>query len=557
MQPHSFCHRPRWGSCCPRSNALASRSVPLVKQTAAAAISLPWHDSGGPSLTEQSPGPFTLAAVRRAVLEGHEPPPVPAIARLASYRWFVVATVCVGAFMGQVDASLTQMLLPRLERDFDARLSAVSWIAVAYLLAMASCMPIYGRLADLIGRKLLYTAGFLTFILGSALCGFAWDLTSLVVFRVLQGAGAALITANSIAIVVLATHPEERGRALGLQSAAQAIGLGAGPAIGGLVLDTLGWHWAFWINVPVGLIGAAMGWMVIPQSRKSADSEKFDWHGALLIAPALTAVVAVLNEGYAWGPTSPSFIACVAFAILFLFLFYRAERLAESPLLDLKLLGLKPFLIGNLANFLCYGCLFGVFFLIPFVLVRVYQDSELAAGLRLSILPVMLGVLAPVGGALSDRFGARAPTTAGMVVCIAALALLYVYLDGSRANLSMVMLALALFGVGQGLFVSPNSSAIMGLAPPQLTGEAGSVLNVMRFLGISAGIAASSTVLALSLGMIHGGTGSTVDAPPAMLIAAGRDVIILLICLAAGAGLLSLVRPGTPAARSEHAFVPE
>ena len=509
-------------------------------------------------MTEQSPGPFTLAAVRRAVLEGHEPPPVPAIARLASYRWFVVGTVCVGAFMGQVDASLTQMLLPRLERDFDARLSAVSWIAVAYLLAMASCMPIYGRLADMIGRKLLYTAGFLTFIMGSALCGFAWDLTSLVVFPCSPGSRGGADHGQQHRHRRAGDSPRgARGGRSGCNRPAQAIGLGAGPAIGGLVLDTLGWHWAFWINVPVGLIGAAMGWMVIPQSHTTADSETFDWRGALLIAPALTAVIAVLNEGYAWGPTSPSFIACVAFAILFLFLFYRAERRAESPLLDLKLLGLKPFLIGNLANFLCYGCLFGVFFLIPFMLVRVYHDSELAAGLRLSILPVMLGVLAPVGGALSDRFGARAPTTAGMVVCIAGLALLYVYLDGSRENLTMVMVALGLFGVGQGLFVSPNSSAIMGLAPPQLTGEAGSVLNVMRFLGISAGIAASSTVLALSLGMIHGGTGSTVDAPPAMLIAAGSNVIILLICLAAGAGLLSLVRPGTPAARSEHAYVPE
>jgi EmrB/QacA subfamily drug resistance transporter len=482
---------------------------------------------------------------------------VPAIARLASYRWFVVATVCVGAFMGQVDASLTQMLLPQLERDFDARLSAVSWIAVAYLLAMASCMPIYGRLADMIGRKLLYTAGFLVFILGSALCGFAPDLTWLVVFRVIQGAGAALITANSIAIVVLATHPEERGRALGLQSAAQAIGLGAGPAIGGLVLDTLGWHWAFWINVPVGLIGAAMGWMVIPQSKTTSQGERFDWHGALLIAPALTAVIALLNEGYAWGPTSPAFITCALLAVLFLWLFVRAERRAESPLLDLQLLGQKPFLIGNLANLLCYACLFGVFFVIPFVLVRVYQDSALAAGLRLSILPVMLGVMAPVGGALSDRFGARAPTTAGMVVCMAALLLLHVFLDGSAANLTMVMLALALFGIGQGLFVSPNSSAIMGLAPPQLTGEAGSVLNVMRFLGVSAGIASASTVLAVSLGMVHGATGSTVDAPPAMLIAAGRNVVVLLICLAAGAGLLSLVRPGKPASRGEHVFVPE
>ena len=507
-------------------------------------------------MTEPSPGPFTVAALRGALLEGREPPPAAAIARLKSYRWFVVGTVCIGAFIGQVDASLTQMLLPRLERDFDARLSTVSWIAVAYLLAMASCMPIFGRLADMIGRKLLYTCGFLVFILGSALCGFATDLTWLVIFRVIQGAGAALITANSIAIVVLATHPEERGRALGLQSAAQAIGLGAGPAVGGLVLDTLGWHWAFWINVPFGLIGAVMGWMVIPQSRKMAQGERFDWRGALLIAPALTAVIAVLNEGHAWGPTSPAFIVCVLLAVLFIWLFMRVERRAASPLLDLKLLAQKPFLIGNLANFLSYACLFGVFFLIPFVLVRVYQESELAAGLRLSILPVMLGLLAPVGGALSDRFGARAPTTAGMVVCMVALGLLHVSLDGSAADMTMVMVALALFGAGQGLFVSPNSSAVMGLAPPQLTGEAGSVLNVMRFLGISAGIASASTVLALSLAMMGKTTGSTVDAPPAMLIEASRDVIVLLICLAAGAALLSLVRPGNPV-RTDHAFVPE
>ena len=508
-------------------------------------------------MSDVSPGPFSLAALRRAFSEGYEPPPVPAVARLASYRWFVVGTVCIGAFMGQVDASLTQMLLPRLERDFDARLSAVSWIAVAYLLAMASFMPIYGRLADMIGRKLLYTGGFLTFIFGSALCGFATDLLWLVIFRVLQGAGAALITANSIAIVVLATNPEERGRALGLQSAAQAIGLGAGPAIGGLVLDTLGWHWAFWINVPVGLFGAMVGWLVLPQSGKPSESQKFDWHGAVLIAPALTCLVALLNQGYAWGPTSPAFITCAVLAALLLFMFLRAERRAPSPLLDLGLLGRKPFMIGNLANFLCYGCLFGVFFIIPFVLVRVYQDSELTAGLRLSILPVMLGLTAPLGGALSDRLGARVPTTAGMLVCIAGLALLYVFLDGARGNLTMVMVALGVFGVGQGLFVSPNSSAVMGLAPPELTGEAGSVLNVMRFVGISAGIAGSSMVLALSLALMHGGVASTVTAPAPMLIEASRNVIVLLACLAGGAGLLSLVRPGEPTPRSGHTFVPE
>src|SRR5690554_2500094 len=141
--------------------------------------------------TDPSPGPASLAALRDALLKGREPPPAKSMARRASYRWFVVGTVCIGAFMGQVDASMTQIILPRLEADFAARLSTVSWVAVAYILAMASFMPIFGRLADMIGRKLLYTAGLLIFVLGSALCGFAPSLPVLIGFRILQAIGAA------------------------------------------------------------------------------------------------------------------------------------------------------------------------------------------------------------------------------------------------------------------------------------------------------------------------------------------------------------------------------
>jgi EmrB/QacA subfamily drug resistance transporter len=483
---------------------------------------------------------LSIAALRAALFEGREPAPVQAITRLSSYRWFVVGTVCIGSCMGQIDASMTQVLLPRLELEFAARLSNVSWVAVAYLLAMASFTPIFGRLADMVGRKLLYACGFLLFIGGSALCGFAPNLTMLIAFRVLQGIGAALITSNSIAIIVMATGPEERGRALGLQSAAQAIGLGAGPAVGGLILDTLGWQWAFWVNVPVGLIAAILGWLVIPQTKTISDAGRFDWHGAILIAPALTALVAVLNQGHAWGLASPWLIGCLLLGIALLILFFRAEARAATPLLDLHLLGKPSFLLGNAANFLSYAALFGVFFLTPFVLVRAYHDSELAAGLRLSILPVMLGLLAPVGGALYDRFGARAPTFCGMLICISGLGLLYVFLDGSAANLPLVMLALALFGAGQGLFISPNGSAIMAAAPSEQTGQAGSVLNVVRLVGISTGIAGASTLLSLGLGRIRA---STLDVPASVLVAASRDVIVLLCCLAALAGLISLIRP--------------
>ena len=213
---------------------------------------------------DESPGPASFAALRDALLKGREPPPARSIARLASYRWFVVGTVCIGAFMGQVDSSITQLVLPRLEVDFNARLSTVSWVAVAYLLTMAGFLPVFGRLADMFGRKLLYTGGFLLFVLGSTLCGFAPNLPALIAFRVLQAIGAALLSSNSVAIVVTAAGPDERGRALGVMAAAQAVGLSAGPALGGLVLDTLGWQWVFWINVPFGLAAAVIGWFVIP-----------------------------------------------------------------------------------------------------------------------------------------------------------------------------------------------------------------------------------------------------------------------------------------------------
>ena len=262
-------------------------------------------------MNEAAHGPASIAALRDAVLKGREPPPAQIVARLPAYRWCVVGTVCIGAFMGQVDSSIAQMLLPRLEHEFGARLSTVSWVAVAYLLAMAAFLPIFGRLADMVGRKLLYTGGFLLFVLGSALCGFAPNLPVLIAFRVLQAIGAALLSSNSVAIIVTAAGPERRGRALGIQSAAQAVGLSAGPALGGLVLDTLGWQWVFWINVPVGLVGAVIGWLVIPVTKDLPDDSRFDWKGAFLIVPALTALMAVLNEGHAWGVTSPALSSAV------------------------------------------------------------------------------------------------------------------------------------------------------------------------------------------------------------------------------------------------------
>ena len=243
-----------------------------------------------------------LQRIIRRLME--EPPPVASVARQTWYPWLIVGLVSIGAFMGQLDATIVQLALPTLGKTFHASLESVSWVSLAYLVAFASCLPIFGRLCEMFGRKSLYLAGYLLFVVASTLCGLASDLSWLIVFRVLQGIGGSLLGANSISILVRAVDEDRRGRALGFFAAAQAIGMSAGPAVGGLVLGTLGWHWVFWITVPFGLAAAVTGWLVLPRTETSNQDKQFDWHGALLIGPALIFLVLVLNQVSVWGPTA-------------------------------------------------------------------------------------------------------------------------------------------------------------------------------------------------------------------------------------------------------------
>jgi MFS family permease len=286
------------------------------------------------------------------------------------------------------------------------------------------------------------------------------------------------------------------------------------------------------------------------------QDSRFDWKGALLIVPALTAFMALLNDGHAWGLVSPLFIGCALLAIILLTLFVTTERRAPAPLIDLQLFRRAAFVGGNIAGLMSYATLFGLMFLMPFMFVRAYGDSALAAGLRLTVVPLMLGAIAPLGGALYDRLGPRLLTVSGMLICVAGLVLLFVAMDGSPDSLLLVMLAMGIFGLGLGLFISPNNSAIMGDAPAELTGEAGGLLNVMRSLGTSVGIAAASALLSWRLVTLTGSGHNTLDVPRDHLLAAGRDVILLLVGFAIVAGAVSLLRNPSKSGAS-HEPVPE
>ena len=483
-----------------------------------------------------------------------EHPPLAALAQRSGYRWFVVGTVCIGAFLGQLDASITSLVLPTLEEVFHAPVTEVEWVAIAYLLTLATLVVPVGRLADLLGRKTLYTAGFGLFILGSALCGLAPGLGWLIAFRVLQAAGAAMLQANSVAIIAMVAGRRALGRAIGMQGAAQAVGLAVGPSVGGLLIAALGWRWVFFIAVPFGLLGTILGWLVLPLTPRSAlaarQHEQFDWLGAALFGGAVALGLLGLTYAHTWGWMSRRLWGVVTGAAVLLGLFVLVERRTTSPLIDFALFRHRAFSAGIVAALLAYAVLFGSLFLLPFELERVLAHGPAEAGAVLSAVPVAIGVMAPAAGIAADYLGASLPTAAGMLM--AAMALVGLALV-PLTSLAMLIGLLALLGAGIGLFTPANNSTIMLSAPPQRQGVAGGLLNMTRSLGTSLGVTLTGTRLALRLtAWVGHPVDRTLDVPLLALEVASQEVLLLLAALALLTALISLVR-GAPARRTPGA----
>jgi EmrB/QacA subfamily drug resistance transporter len=461
-------------------------------------------------------------------------PPRPAWLRDHPQRhWFVVGTVCIGAFMGQLDASIVTLALPTLRHDFQTSIAAVEWVALAYLLVLVSSVVAIGRLADTVGRKLLYTYGFGVFILGSALCGLAPSLWLLVVARVLQAAGAAMLQANSVALIVEAMPAGTLGRGIGVQGAAQALGLALGPAVGGLLIGVGGWRLIFFINVPLGLVGLLLGWYLLPRSHSLQKREPFDWIGASLITPAVGAVLLGVSFGEHAGWTSPGIVSALCGGVVLTTLFVMHERRTEAPMIDLTLFRRVPFSAGVGSGLLSYLVMFGVLFVVPFYFETTLQLGAVEAGLRLTALPLALAITAPWAGRLADRIGPRTVTAGGMLVTAAGLVALAI----ARRPLDLLMAELAVVGVGLGAFTPANNAAIMGSAPRAQSGVAGGILNMTRGLGTSFGVAITGLAFAAGAHVDAEGGPITVDAARrGFVIAVG----ILVACSVVAAGLSML-----------------
>jgi MFS family permease len=453
-------------------------------------------------------------------------PPRPAVVRENPRApWLAVGVVCFGAFMGQLDASIVTITFPALEHDFRVPVAAVQWVSLVYLLGLVALLAPAGRLGDAVGRKLVYTYGFAVFTVASAACGLAPSLGFLVLLRLVQAVGAAMLQANSVALVTTSAPKDKMRFALGVQAGAQSIGLALGPTLGGLLTATVGWRAVYWVNVPVGLIAIVAGRYLLPRTRQFSRPEKFDWPGTLLLVAWTSALLLVLSA--ASGLSLPTWMVAllVALALAGLVAFIRREMSTEHPLIPVWLLRSVP-LARALAGAACgYLVLFGPLVLIPQVLGHGLGD-EARTGLVLSALPLGFGLAALFGDAVlpqawtdSQRGFAGAAMT-----CAVMCASVFV-----PVTVQTVVPMLALAGLGLGLFVPANNTVIMRSTADSSASLLGGLVSMARGIGTSLGI--SLMALALHLGGADRGYAGSTQARPAFIVLAVVSAAAAVIAL--------------------------
>ena len=456
--------------------------------------------------------------------------------RAPVHKWWVFAAVGVGAFMAAFSGSVVNATLPLIQRDLAADVATIEWVVTVYLVLVSGLLLSFGRVGDLRGHGRVYMAGFGVFVIGSALCATATTVGQLIAFRGLQALGGAMLFATSPAILTGSFPAAERGRVLGLQAMLTYLGLTAGPSVGGWLARQYGWQAIFLFNVPVGLVALGLSLRFVPRGVPVVHGDRFDWAGAVTFMAGLSLLLLALNRGHDWGWLTLRTLALLAFAGLILALFVRLER-RPGPMLDLSLFRRRLFSTATASAMLNYICLYSIMFLLPFYLIQGRGLDTAQAGLILMAQPIVMAIAAPLSGALSDRIGSRLLSTAGMAIL--SLGLLLLAMLGPVSPVSQVVAALAVAGLGTGIFISPNTSALMGAAPRDRQGIAAAVMATARNLGMALGVGLAGAIFTTVLASAAGGAGASA-AEPVIFAATRASFLVAAVLALVGVGDLSL-----------------
>src|SRR5262245_21975527 len=408
-------------------------------------------------------------------------------------KWWTLGAVAFGLFMIMLDNTIVNVALPSIQSDLNLQISELEWVVTGYALTFGALMLTGGKLADLLGRRLMFVVGLAIFTLSSLGCGLAGGATSLIAFRVVQGVGAALMNPATLSIITVTFPPRQRGTAIGIWAGVSALALAIGPLVGGLITEHINWNWIFFINVPVGAFGILAAFAFIDESRDTSHEQRPDVPGLVTSALGLFALSYALIEANSYGWTSARILAAFAIAALSLAAFVLLELRQRLPMLELSLFRNRGFAGANTVMLLIGLAMFGVFYVSLYV-QQVLGYSPTQAGASFLPWTVLIILIAPRAGKLSDRIGPRPLVTFGMVVLAGSL-FWFSQLGVSESFWSLLP-GMLLGGIGMSAAMAPVTAAAMASVRPDKAGVGSAVLNSMRQVGGSLGIAIMGAIVA-------------------------------------------------------------
>ena len=412
------------------------------------------------------------------------------------YKWVALSCTSLGALFSVLSGSTLIIALPIIMKDLNADMNIIMWTVMIYMLIITILVPSIGRVADMIGRKKLFVSGFIVFTVGSILCGLSSVGWQLLIFRFIQSVGGALIVANSTPIVTDAFPKSELGMALGINSMIISVASVIGPILGG-ALVRIGWRFIFYFNIPIGLIGTIWAALQLKELNVLPEKQKFDWKGAIIFTSGMIALLLALTFGGFNGWTNIRVIELFISTFLLLGSFLFIEYRTDQPMLDLELFRTRILAFAYCSNLLNGIARGAIVFLFVFYFQGIKGINPVTSGILLAPFALSMMIMAPISGRLSDRFGSRELSSIGLFIsALGMLGMIRISADSSVLELCGWMF---LSGLGSGMFVSPNTNAIMGAVPVERRGIAAGVRSMMNNLGNVISIALSMAIISSSM----------------------------------------------------------
>ena len=409
----------------------------------------------------------------------------------------VLFNVCVGQFIVGLDQRALLVALPTLTETFDTSLTTIQWVLLIYDLLLIGTVITVGRLGDLFGRRRFYAGGFLIFVLSSALCGAAQSAWQIILFRGLQAVGGAMISANGRAIASIAFPAYQRGQAMGFASMAFHVGFLTGPTLGGFLIDTIGWRWIFYINLPIGFWGAYLAWKLLEESKADSEAISVDFPGAILLMLTCSLFIYAMNQLPHSGWNDPQVTAGLGLSALALGLFVFVELRTPMPILSFSLFRIRLFTASIFSLFFITSTQSAISFLLPFYLQDVLHFTPTHMGWIIIANSAIIVMVAPIAGWLSDRMGSRLLCTIGSGIIV--IGQFFVASLAVDSSVPRILFPLLLIGLGWALFNSPNQSAILGSVPRDKVGTASGMNTTTARTGGAMGVALCATLFTYGL----------------------------------------------------------